>query len=70
MLVRFWGTRGSLPVAPTADTIRQKVVRAVMAANGKRFADAAEAESFVSEEHLTRIQREAQELVTGVLTNA
>ena len=49
MLVRFWGTRGSLPVAPTADTIRQKVVRAVMAANGKRFVDAAEAEIFVSE---------------------
>ena len=47
MLVRFWGTRGSLPVAPTADTIQKKIARALVAADGRRFADEAEAESFV-----------------------
>ena len=47
MLVRFWGTRGSLPVAPTADIIRKKVARALVAADGRRFTDAAEAASFV-----------------------
>lgn len=47
MLVRFWGTRGSLPVAPTADTIRRKVANALIAADGRRFADEIEAQSFV-----------------------
>jgi phosphoribosyl 1,2-cyclic phosphodiesterase len=50
MLVRFWGTRGSLPVAPTAATIRRKVADALLAANGRRFASAADAESFVANE--------------------
>jgi len=47
MLVRFWGTRGSLPVAPTAETIQKKIAHALIAADGRRFADEAEAESFV-----------------------
>lgn len=49
MLVRFWGTRGSLPVAATADTIRGKLVAALLAANGKPFRDAQEAENFLDE---------------------
>ena len=44
MLVRFWGTRGSLPVAPTADAIRRKIAQALVAADGRQFDDEAEAE--------------------------
>jgi len=50
MLVRFWGTRGSLPVAPTADIIRTKVARALLAAHGRTFVDQAEAEAFLAAE--------------------
>ena len=46
MLVRFWGTRGSLPVAQTADVIQAKIVRALLAAGGRTFADVAEADAF------------------------
>ncbi len=46
MLVRFWGTRGSLPVAQRKDAIKAKVVRALLAASGKSFADEAEARAF------------------------
>ena len=47
MLVRFWGTRGSLPVAPTAEVIRRKVAGALLAAQGQRFDDLHSAERFV-----------------------
>ena len=50
MLVRFWGTRGSLPVAPTADTIRGKIARALVAAEGKRFSDETEARTFIEQQ--------------------
>lgn len=50
MLIRFWGTRGSLPVSAKAAAIRDKVVGALLAAEGRRFADAAEAEAFVDDE--------------------
>ena len=50
MLVRFWGTRGSLPVAPTAGKTRQKIVHALLSADGKRFADEVDAEEFVDKE--------------------
>ena len=50
MLVRFWGTRGSLPVAPHADVALAKVARALVAANGRRFADEAEAAKFARAE--------------------
>lgn len=46
MLVRFWGTRGSLPVAPRASAIERKVAQALLAAAGRRFADEAEALAF------------------------
>lgn len=35
--VTFWGTRGSLPVALTASDIRQKILAALKAANGRKF---------------------------------
>lgn len=47
MQVRFWGTRGSLPVAPKAGTIADKVADALVAANGRSFADKAAALAFV-----------------------
>src|SRR5207244_1306746 len=50
MLVRFWGTRGSLPVAQTASMIRGKIARALVAAKGRSFADEAEADRFIGEE--------------------
>ena len=50
MLVRFWGTRGSLPVAPTAESVRQKIVNALLAANGRRFDSEAAARNFVEQE--------------------
>ncbi len=46
MKVRFWGTRGSLPVALTADDVRKKVVAALTAANGRQFESSAAIESF------------------------
>jgi len=49
MIVRFWGTRGSLPVAPNATTIRRKVARALLSADGRQFESAADAERFVAE---------------------
>lgn len=50
MQVRFWGTRGSLPVAPTAATISHKIADALLQADGRRFADRAEALDFARNE--------------------
>jgi phosphoribosyl 1,2-cyclic phosphodiesterase len=36
--IRFWGTRGSLPVALTASGVREKLIKALRAASGKTFA--------------------------------
>lgn len=47
MIVRFWGTRGSLPVAQKAGAIREKVTAALMAANGLSFETDAEASEFI-----------------------
>ena len=47
MIIRFWGTRGSLPVAAKADAVRRKVASALVAADGRRFADHTEALAFV-----------------------
>jgi phosphoribosyl 1,2-cyclic phosphodiesterase len=35
--IRFWGTRGSLPVALTASGVRDKLIRALRAASGRTF---------------------------------
>ena len=40
MLVRFWGTRGSLPVAPNADAVRRKIANALLAAERPQFDNA------------------------------
>ena len=50
MLVRFWGTRGSLAVAQNARAIRGKIARALIAADGRKFADERDAEAFVERE--------------------
>lgn len=47
MRLRFWGTRGSMPVALGAAALRRKLVEVLLAADGRRFADAAEAAAFV-----------------------
>ena len=47
MRIRFWGTRGSLPVALTASGVRDKVIAALRAADGKSFASDADLETFV-----------------------
>jgi hypothetical protein len=47
MRVRFWGTRGSIPVALTVDGVRRKLVAALRSASGRAFRDEAELESFV-----------------------
>ncbi len=47
MRVRFWGTRGSLPVAVRADAVRAKLAAMLVAASGRSFADTAAAEAFV-----------------------
>ncbi len=50
MLVRFWGTRGSLPVAQRRDTTLARIARALVAAKGRRFANEAEAAEFACDE--------------------
>ncbi|HEX8442983.1 MAG TPA: MBL fold metallo-hydrolase [Allosphingosinicella sp.] len=50
MLVNFWGTRGSLPVAQTGPAIRRKIALALVAAKGRSFSGQAEAEAFVEAE--------------------
>ena len=47
MRVRFWGTRGSIPVALTVDGVRRKLVAALRGASGRAFRDDAELESYV-----------------------
>jgi len=45
--IRFWGTRGSLPVALTASAVRKKIVAALRGASGRKFSTDAEAELYV-----------------------
>ncbi len=40
--IRFWGTRGSLPVALTAAKVREKLTQALRGASGRAFASDAE----------------------------
>jgi phosphoribosyl 1,2-cyclic phosphodiesterase len=46
-LVRFWGTRGSLPVSLTAAGVRAKLVAALRGASGRVFATDREIEAYV-----------------------
>lgn len=50
MQVHFWGTRGSLPVAPQAADVRDKIAAALVAAGGRRFANEADARAFLEGE--------------------
>ena len=45
--IRFWGTRGSLPVALTAPVVRDKIIAALRGASGRTFGSNAEIESYV-----------------------
>lgn len=49
MRVRFWGTRGSIPVALTAADIRDKIAQALFRAQGRRFGSVGEAYAFATE---------------------
>lgn len=48
MRVRFWGTRGSIPVALTSADIRDKVAQALFRADGRRFASVGEAHDYAA----------------------
>ena len=48
MRVRFWGTRGSLPVALTAAGVRHKLLAALRAARGRPMASDADLERIVA----------------------
>jgi phosphoribosyl 1,2-cyclic phosphodiesterase len=50
MRVRFWGTRGSIPVALTSADIRDKLAQALVAASGRTFASYGEAHAFAASE--------------------
>jgi phosphoribosyl 1,2-cyclic phosphodiesterase len=48
MRVRFWGTRGSIPVGLTAADIHDKMARALLAGSGQRYETYDEARAFVA----------------------
>jgi phosphoribosyl 1,2-cyclic phosphodiesterase len=50
MLVRFWGTRGSLPVALTSAAIKDKLVAALVRASGRALDTPERARAFVDRE--------------------
>jgi len=50
MRLRFWGTRGSIPVALTAADIRDRLAQALVRASGRTFADFEEAHAFATHE--------------------
>jgi phosphoribosyl 1,2-cyclic phosphodiesterase len=50
MLVRFWGTRGSLPVALTSSAVKGKLVAALLRASGRMLATPEQARRFVDQE--------------------
>lgn len=50
MLVRFWGTRGSLPAPLSAATVRGKVRDALLATRGRALPDAAAVDAFMDKE--------------------
>ncbi len=47
MHLRFWGTRGSLPVSLSAPAVEEKLITVLLAAQGQQFADRAAAQAFV-----------------------
>ena len=49
MIVHFKGTRGSIPTAPNASDIRQKVINALLKARGKDLRSEGQIRTFVDE---------------------
>lgn len=49
MRVRFWGTRGSIPVGLTAADVRDKLARALLAASGRTFESFGDAYQFAQQ---------------------
>ena len=50
MVIRFWGTRGSIPVALTSAAVKRKLIDVLLTAQGKQLRTAAEVEAFVERE--------------------
>jgi phosphoribosyl 1,2-cyclic phosphodiesterase len=50
MRVRFWGTRGSIPVALTTADVRDKLAQALFQASGRTFKNYEEAHAFAASE--------------------
>jgi phosphoribosyl 1,2-cyclic phosphodiesterase len=50
MIVRFWGTRGSLPVAFSHSALKQKLIKALMQAAGRNLDTPEKAQSFIENE--------------------
>lgn len=50
MKVIFWGTRGSIPVSPDAQSMRTRVREILRRANGRNFPDDATLEAFINDE--------------------
>jgi hypothetical protein len=50
MKIRFWGTRGSIPVALTSVDIRDKLALALLQASGRNFDSYEEAHDYASSE--------------------
>jgi phosphoribosyl 1,2-cyclic phosphodiesterase len=50
MRVRFWGTRGSIPVALDTAALQAKLTEALLKASGKTLRNAAEAREFIERE--------------------
>src|SRR5215475_555684 len=48
--VKFWGTRGSIPVAMTSAEVRRKLIAALMRASGRRFETPEQAAAFLDRE--------------------
>jgi phosphoribosyl 1,2-cyclic phosphodiesterase len=48
MRVRFWGTRGSLPVSLTWRDVRDRLARALLLAEGRRFESYEQAQTFAA----------------------
>ena len=50
MHVKFWGTRGSLPVSLGGEVLRDKIHRVLEISNGRQFTDSDEISSFIKDE--------------------
>ena len=50
MRIRFWGTRGSMPVALTWRDLRDRLAQALVAANGRQLDTIEKAQAFAAEQ--------------------